>query len=292
MAKILILGDVHGKWADLNSVMKNVDFNLNIKYNFVIQVGDFGFFPSIFANLDTFNSKLIKNQSTIGCTYEYSALKFHKKVLVCDGNHDSGEFIKKSNHQEWKDKYNIHYQPRGSWIDIDRYKIGFLGGGLHADRKQEGSIDKETTNYILNKQVKKAIEEWNSVGGMDTIITHSCPSGLGIGMEGHPALYMSVQRYIVEDGYGEVNHLDCGDAPLTMLYNGLIKKPSMWYYGHFHRVANKKIGDIEFICVGSTDSSDHKKYVNPFILDTKTNSYEFHNKKAMNFDGEHSTWVL
>jgi predicted phosphodiesterase len=291
MARILILGDSHGKWHDLNSVMKNVDFNLNIKYDFVIQVGDFGFFPQVFENLNIFNRKSIKNKNTIGSTSEYSPLKFHKKVLAIDGNHENHEWLKKQNYDEWKEKYNIHYQPRGSWIDLDGYKIGFMGGALHADRAQEGSIDKETTNYILNKQVKKTITEWNSVGGMDTVITHSCPTGLGIGMEGHPALYMAVQKYIVDAGYGAGNHLDCGDEPLTMLYNGLIKKPTFQFYGHFHRVSNKKIGETEFICVGSTDSSDHKKYVNPFILDTKTNSYEFHNKMALNFDGEHSTWV-
>ena len=110
-------------------------------------------------------------------------------------------------------------------------------------------------------------------------------------MEGHPALYMSVQRYIVEAGFGDSDFYDCGEDALRMLYNGLEKKPTFNFYGHFHQSKQTKIDNTDFICVGSTDSTDHKKYVNPIILDTKTNTIEYHDKKAMNFDGEHCTWV-
>ena len=292
MAKILILGDLHAKWHDLNSVMKNVDFNLKIPFDFVIQVGDFGFFPSKMMEMDKFFEIKNKRPTSVGCEVITKPLKFHKKVYAIDGNHENHEFIKKSNHEEWKEKYNIYYQPRGSWMDIDGYKIGFIGGALHADRKQEGSTSKETTNYILNKQVEMAIKEWNNIGGVDAVISHSCPTSMKIGMEGHPALYMAVQQYIVEAGFGQADYYDCGEHALTKLYKGLNKKPSFNFFGHFHKYKNIKIDNTEFICVGCTDSTDHKKYVNPLILDTKNNSIEFHNKMAMNFDGEHSTWVL
>lgn len=291
MSKILILGDLHSKYHDLDSVMHSVDA-LNIPYDFVIQVGDFGFYSSYFENLDKFHSKLVKNKSKIGCTYKYSPIKFHKPVYAIDGNHENHEFIKKSDHKKWEEKYNIIYKPRGSWIDINGYKIGFLGGALNADRAQEGSTAKETTNYILNKQVERTLKEWNSVGGMNTIITHSCPTNLGIGMEGHPALFMSVQKYIVDSGYGSSNFYDCGEHALTALYKGLEKKPDWWFFGHMHTTKNIKIENTEFFCVGSTDSSDGKKYVNPLILNTETNAYEWHEKKALNFDGLHSTRVL
>jgi predicted phosphodiesterase len=287
MARFLICGDLHAKWQDLNSVMKNVDFNLKIRYDSVIQVGDFGFFPKKFVDLDEFK---IVSRSNSG--FKYKHLKFHKPVYAIDGNHEDHAWLKTANHADWKEKYNIHYQPRGSWMNIDGYKIGFLGGALHADRKQEGSIDKGTTNYILNKEVKNAIEEWNDVGGMDTIITHSCPSNMKIGMEGHPALFMAVQKYIVDSGFGENNFYDCGELPLKKLYDGLIKKPTFNFYGHFHQSKQTKIDNTDFMCVGSTDSTDHKKYVNPLILDTETGKLEFHDKMAMNFDGEHSTWVI
>jgi len=292
MAKILILGDLHAKWHDLNSVMKNVDFNLKIPFDFVIQVGDFGFFPSEMLKLDKFTEIRTKRPTSLGCEVDYKPLKFHKKVYAIDGNHEDHKFIKKSNHEEWKEKYNIYYQPRGSWMDIDGYKIGFMGGALHCDRRQEGSIDSETTNYILNTQINKVIDDWNDVGGMDVIITHSCPIGLNIGMEGHPALYMAAQKYIVDAGYGENIVDDCGDRPLTTLYNRLNKKPDHWFFGHFHRTKQIIIDNTDFMCVGSTDSSDHKKYINPLILNTKTNNVDYHDKKAMNFDGEHCTWVV
>jgi predicted phosphodiesterase len=288
--KLLICGDLHGKFHDLNSVMKNVDFNLKIKYDAVIQVGDFGLYPQCFEQLDQFNRKLKTTQT--GYSYDYTPLKFHKPVYVIDGNHENHEWLKDSNHSVWKEKYNIIYQSRSSWMDIDGYKIGFLGGALNADRKQEGSINKETTNYILNKQVKRALKEWNEVGGMDTIITHSCPTGIGIGMVGHPALFMTVQKYIVEAGHGSNDFNDCGEHALTALYNGLNKKPVWWFYGHFHDSCAKKINDTTFICVGSTDSSDGHKYVYPKILDTETKEFYIINKMALNFDGEHSTRII
>jgi predicted phosphodiesterase len=292
MSRILILGDLHAKWHDLYCVMQNTDFNLNIKYDSVIQVGDFGFYSSTFERLDIFHCKYVKSPTQPGSVAQYSAVKFHKPVYCIDGNHEDHKWLKTANHEEWKSKYNIHYQPRGSWIESNGLKIGFLGGALNADRRQEGSIDGETTNYILNKQVKRVLAEWNAIGGMDIVVTHSCPTGIGIGMEGHPALYTAVQKYIVDAGHGENNFHDCGDAPLTMLYKGLEKKPALWFFGHFHAYKNIKIENTEFMCVGSTDSSDGRKYINPLILDTKHNKIDFIDKKALNFDGQHSTRIL
>lgn len=286
--RMLILGDLHAKWHDLHSVMKNVDFNLNIKYDAVIQVGDFGFYPSCFEKLDT---HVLHSSKSFDDPARYSPIKFHKPVICIDGNHENHKWLKNADHASWKEKYNIQYQPRGSWLDINGYKIGFLGGALNADRAQEGSIDSETTNYILNKQVKRTIEEWNKVGGMDTVVTHSCPTKIGIKMEGAAALFMAVQKYIVDAGHGENDFYDCGEHPLTLLYHGLVKKPKYWFFGHFHQHKNIKIGETEFMCVGSTDSSDLKKYVNPLVLDTKHDKIDYTDRKAMNFDGEHCTWV-
>lgn len=284
--RLLICGDLHASWLDLNSVMKNVDFNLNIKYDAVIQVGDFGFYASEFEKLDKSDLKMVNGK------YEQVPLKFHKKVIAIVGNHEDHVWLSKVDKEAWKDKYNIFFQERGSWIDIDGYKIGFLGGALNADRVNGGSIDKETTNYILDKQVKRAIKAWNDVSGMDTIITHSCPTGMGVGMQGHPALIPLVQQYIVDAGFGENDFNDCGEHPLTDLYKGLNNKPQFWFLGHFHVLHQKKIDNTEFICVGSTDSSDGRHFTYPIILDTKTGKYEFHNKKALNFTGEHSTRLL
>lgn len=286
MARYLIIGDIHGHFHDLNSVMKNVDFNLKIRYDAVIQVGDFGFYPQCFEQLDKWLKPNKDNR------LEYARHKFHKPVYAICGNHEQHKWLRESNKEEWKEKYNIFYQPRGSYLDIDGYKIGFLGGALNADRPQEGSIDKRTTNYILNNEASEAVDLWNSVGGMDTIITHSCPNNIGVGMVGHPALIQSVQQYCTDAGHDPGDFTDCGEAPLRSLYHKLDKKPSLWFYGHFHTVKSSRVGQTEFICVGSGDSSDGCKYTKPFILDTKKRTYEHHNKMAMNFDGEHSTRLL
>lgn len=292
MSKILILGDLHGRFHDLKSVMKNVDFNLNIKYNFVVQIGDFGFYKNMFEVLNTLETSHVYNKTTKTRDLIHGPMKFHKPVHAIDGNHEQHDWLKlKCNLEEIKEKHNIIYQPRGSYLDIDGCKIGFIGGALNVDRAQEGSTAKGTTNYILNKEVEQAANTWNSIGGVDVVFSHSCPANIGIGIEGSDFFNRTIVEYIINAGHPTCNQKDCGELALTKLYTKLEKKPKHWFFGHFHDSLSKVVSDTEFICVGTTDSSDGKKYVNPFIYDTKTKSYEYHNKKAMNFDGEHSTWI-
>lgn len=292
MSKILILGDLHCQYNDLNSVMKNVDFNLNIKYNFAIQVGDFGFLPKCFDIFKQMSSKKIYDKKTKSYTFEHSPLKFHKPVYVIDGNHEDHEWLKEHYQTDnWKDVHNIIYQPRGSYIEVDGCKIGFIGGALNVDQKQTGSTAKGTTNFILNKEIELAANTWNSIGGVDIVISHSCPANMGIGLQGSPIFNETIVKYIIDAGHPSCDPNDCGELALKSLYSKLNVKPKHWFFGHFHKTMSKVVGETEFICVGTTDSSDHKKFVNPFIYDTVAKTYEFHNKRAMNFDGEHSTWI-
>jgi predicted phosphodiesterase len=279
MSKILLLGDVHGKWHNIDTILKQLDFGLNIKFDSAIQVGDFGFYPIVFDNFT--NMKYDHNKT----------LKFHKKVYCIDGNHEDHKWLKNTDKEIWKETHNIYYQPRGSFIEIDGCKIGFIGGALNADRSQEGSTKDQTTNYILRKEVDYTVKAWNDAGGMDIVISHSCPAGLKIGMEGHPALFNTVQKYIVEAGHGDNDFFDCGEHALTNLYKRLNKKPLHWIYGHFHTVKQKLIDNTNFWCIGCADSSDGHKYINPFILNTKTKDIEFINKMVLNFDGLHSTRI-
>lgn len=276
MSRYIICGDVHGCWYDLEVVLQQAI--KKYKIDACIQVGDFGFYVLVFD----------KNKKT----------KFPVPVFAIDGNHEQHwwlkEQIKKGEAATWKEKHNLEYIPRGTVWEVDGCKLGFLGGAMNVDRKQEGSTKKRDTNYILNVEVKEALKTFNDFGQLDFLITHSCPHSIGVGMVGHPMFAQMIEQYI-ETPFnvttGKIN--DCGEQSLTNLWNGLEKKPKEWIFGHFHAYHQKQVGDTVFTCVGCVDSAGGHNFTRPFVLDTVKKTLEaFPSDTLLNSKGWHSTRIL
>lgn len=255
--RYLVVGDCHGNLGNLYNIIESA--NKKYKIDACIQVGDFGFYPLV---MD-----------------KYKFLKFPIPVYAIDGNHENHEWLMKcinsKSHIEWIDKNNINFISRGSVWDIEGCKIGFMGGAMNVHRSQEGSTSKGTTNYPTNNQIKEAIEKFNSVGGVNIMITHSCPHSIGVGMVGDPFFLKSIEKNITRPfmvSTGNIN--DCGEETLLNLWNGLVEKPKHWIFGHFHQTVQRKVLETYFTCVGSADVSDDKMYCLPFILDTEKKDLE------------------
>lgn len=252
MSKILILGDSHGNIYDIYVLQKQV-IALNIGIESCIQVGDFGFYSQVF---DKFNYKL------------------PLKTYAIDGNHEDHAWLKAQDHGAWDKNLNLKFVPRGTVLDISGSKIGFCGGALNVDRPQGGSTKNRTTNYILNSEVLESIETFNKAGRLDLMVTHSCPHSIGIGMTGHPMFFESIIKYCTEKGHDVGPNHDAGDAALREIWQALTVKPGVWAFGHWHQRLCKWVGCTDFYCVGSSDGSDGKNYVNPFVYDTTSNKME------------------
>ncbi len=273
MTKILLSGDLHGNFSELIQLqLEAIKANLGI--DLCIQCGDFGFYDRCFATLS----------------------KMNIKTITIDGNHESHEWLKEQDHKSWEEKHNLFYKPRGSVEEIDGSVIAFMGGALNVDRRQEGSVDKRTTNYILDVEVHEALEKFLKYPQIDLMVTHTCPHSIGVGMVGHPYFFESIEKFCHDKGHSTGRNEDCGDGPLTRLYRALksqdIKIPN-WFFGHFHQLHYKLVDDTHFYCVGSSDVSDGAHTKKPFIYDTQTKKIEWLNKtELMTFTGFHKTRVV
>src|SRR5258708_4285235 len=119
--KILILGDSHGRLDLIHSACLEAIDIYGIET--AIQVGDFGFFPKV---MNTFLHE--------------GPGRFSVPVHVIDGNHeDHGWLLKARTAGEvaaWS-AANLHVHGRGTVAEIGGAAVGFVGGALHADRRQE-----------------------------------------------------------------------------------------------------------------------------------------------------------
>lgn len=144
--KIIITGDVHAEFGELNTLINKKNPDL------VICCGDFGFWPKqIPMN--------IKNPNT--------------KILFCDGNHEDHWELKKLNNNEIKP--NVFYMPRGSTYTLpDGRNILFMGGADSIDKGQRTFGHNWFPEEIINQKDFYSLPDKK----IDIFITHTCPKEL------------------------------------------------------------------------------------------------------------------
>lgn len=269
--KIIILGDTHGRFDLVREACQTAEIAYGI--DAAIQVGDFGLFPKPLHRL---------------CSGECDP--FPVPVHVIDGNHEDHAWIhesKNNGHREAWAQANLHFHPRGTTMTIDGTTIGFVGGALHADRRQEWAgmwqpsasatssrrIPPAPTwaNWVTDGDVDRAVSTFTD-NPPNLIVSHSCPAGIGIGMTGALHLVNDADRFITRPGFSAGPFHDCGEGNLTRLWQRLPRKPAHWVFGHFHTVHDMTIGNTRFLCVGSTDDSDGSPGIYPVIYDTQSQS--------------------
>lgn len=256
MAKILILGDLHGHLTFLQDIVRNA--NTYYKIDYAIQVGDFGFYSNMFDSLKRFSP-------------------FAVPVYAIDGNHENHDWLfnQKKVWNLWEKNNNLIFCPRGKTIEIDNRLIAFIGGAMNVDRRQTGSINKKTTNYLLDTDATNIAETLNNMKQVDLMVTHSCPHSIGVGMWGNPIFDYGVFEFITNAlGASVGDRNDVGEEVLKKLWKLLDKKPVNWVFGHFHTHHYSKVEDTNFWCVGCADHSDNQPYCIPYIYDTTTNMVE------------------
>lgn len=237
--RILFVGDIHGNYEGL------LDYIIKVKSMFsieaVIQVGDFGF------SEDTF--KYIKQE------IKYFPVPFY----VIDGNHEDHEWLQKRLEEDvlsnWKKDFNIYYQKRGSIVRFGNTTIGFIGGALNFDQPQYYNKRTGASNYIQKAQIEEISQIFNDVNP-ELIISHSCPTSIGIGIESSSVFSRGIVNFIIAAGFEPGDNNDCGDINLTNLWKSLSTKPKAWVFGHFHRRHEKVIKDVHFSCVSSFNATE------------------------------------
>jgi predicted phosphodiesterase len=232
--RILIVGDVHGKHRELAGALREIQSLYGIRA--AIQVGDFGFYRTVMAQLRD------------------ERIRFPVPLHVIDGNHEDHAWLRRAlltgAARHWKDEANLIYQPRPSLARFENSVIGFLGGALHVDRPQQHNLLSRFPNYLLRQQRHQAVTLFNRERPR-LIITHSCPAGIGIGMHGAADLAQGVREHIVDAGFDPGPDKDCGEIELQKLWKDLEYRPDGWAFGHFHRPHAVTVEGTRFVSVGS-----------------------------------------
>ena len=244
--KFLIVGDVHG-YFDQFFIALNRSKRL-VKYDAIIQLGDFGIYPDISAvAMNKFRRQYCVNSD----------------IYFIDGNHENHNFL--FDNCEKLKECGFYYCNRGSVREFDGSRLGFFGGALNVDRPQE------TFNVPDDDEINKGIDNFINI---DVLFTHSCPGNCGIGMMGDPYFLSSIKKYIDKSGYKSSELLDSGDLWLKRLWDN-IKKPRVHAFGHFHTNRYKKLNGVDHYCY-DTISGRSKFLVT--VYDTKTksiNTYDY-----------------
>jgi len=150
MNKILITGDIHNEFGELNTLINKRRPDL------IICCGDFGYWPN-FKELQPLSK--IKLQGS--------------KILWCDGNHEDHWSLKSRTTNELAP--NIFYMPRGSTYKLDDGRtIMFMGGARSIDKQyRKFGYDWFPEETITQLDLCDLPEE-----KIDIFVTHTCPSGL------------------------------------------------------------------------------------------------------------------
>ena len=219
--KMLIFGDVHGFWDDLNKTTARA-LRRHPDTDMMIQVGDLGYaWPG---------SKPFKFSKSF---FEYGTPN-HIPFHWLDGNHE--------NHAKLLEDGGAYqpgmtYQPRGSVLELEGFRMLFMGGATSVDKDMriEGKSwwREEAITY---NQVQNTLETVE--GPIHAIFSHD-----------HPLAFpYSEKRYTTLCGHGDRVLLEV----LRQEYH-----PPFWFFGHHHDHQEGETHDTKWHCCPIIESHDY-----------------------------------
>lgn len=210
--KTLILGDIHGRWAQADAFYEFLTEKYGT-FDLAIQLGDFGFWPRV----DRF-SVWDRN--------------FDHPCLWLDGNHEDHETLARLQEESWgfgktQSPLNLEkwqnfldrweYQPRGTIRDGHL----FVGGARSIDAFQRiRGVDwflEENISYAQQRAIFEAVEDYGPEN-IHTVFSHDCPGAF------------DVKEACV---YSKVEVIDGNRKFLQALLEYV--KPEQWFFGHYHK---------------------------------------------------------
>lgn len=240
--RILMVGDVHGRHSELAACLAQAQADYRI--GAAIQVGDFGYRRSV---LDG-----------------EAGVRFPVPVHAIDGNHEDHAWLCRAlstgETRRWQSELNLVYQPRPSLARFGATQVGFLGGALHADRPQKHNWWSGLPNYIARRDRKQAAALFNRERP-ELIVTHSCPSRIGVGMRAPAEMRPGAAEHIIAAGFDCGPDDDCGEAELAHLWHDLTYRPRAWVFGHFHRRHEVVLEGTRFVSLDDDLSSPRRALV-------------------------------
>lgn len=221
MAKVAIIGDVHGDWIALNIVLKHAIIHNQV--DAVIQVGDFGYCWPGQEHWSPHNRRFRTR----------TVKKFPEDLPMywVDGNHENFTELTKDNGKQQK---GWTYIPRGTTINIP--EIGTLLGIGGAN-----SIDTEMRTPGYTWWPEEAPGYGDQLTAVKSIDAN--PDIVAVISHEHP------DRFPYYD-----NRLDCHidkiGEPTRVLLDNLFSeiKPDFWFFGHHHQYQAGEVDNCRWYC--------------------------------------------
>jgi Icc-related predicted phosphoesterase len=213
--KLLIVGDVHVNFESfVKHINKAIDKHGQFKY--IIQLGDFGYWPNLF----NFEKRYLDRHLVIKNYFDNS----ETPLLWVDGNHEDHSILQKvENFNESEHNMfgqNVFYKERGSWLELDKHVLFFIGGANSIDKHiRTENIDwfkEEEVSYGQSVKILKKAEKLKEVGKPIVVFSHTMP------YDGH---FDSIMR-IYKKG--------CSFQNKFMFEILKTLQPVKWYHGHYH----------------------------------------------------------
>jgi predicted phosphodiesterase len=220
--KTLIVGDIHGEWRHLNQLISKK------KPDYILQVGDFGWWPHFHnkAGLKPKNKRFnqfgIKNHNT--------------KIFWIPGNHENWDDLNCISQDEPTEiQDGITYCPFGTVLEINDQKILCCGGAESTDAKfRIEGIDWWRSEIITQKEMDNLPET-----NIDIVISHTIP------------------RSFFKKSKWDVLYNRHND-PSTFALDLILEKykPTKWFSGHFHHYHKQKIDDCYWTSLSMPGAGD------------------------------------
>lgn len=213
---IIVVGDVHGEWASLNTLINKKCPSM------VISCGDFGYWPRFAAHAEEKHD------------FRFNVRNNGTPVYFCDGNHEDHESLRKLETSSIPGMENVFYQKRGSTFTLpDGRTVLFMGGA--------GSIDKESRLRGIDWFPEELITMGDIYNlpdlKVDIVISHTCPAEL--------------LDTMLEEDPRKVD--DPSNAALSHVLEKY--SPSLWYFGHWHAYRSGFLGSTRWYALNMADET-------------------------------------
>jgi len=235
--KIMIVGDVHGRWAELNKLISRHLPEL------ILQCGDFGYWPGFDRTIERIeidNNDHVYNRKPR--YWKFQGIKNNKiPIHWCDGNHEDHFSLSKldgDRNTPVEVMPNVFYQRRGSTLKLPDNRIVLFMGG--AD-----STDKDVRTPYLDWFPEELITESDLHNlpetKVDIVISHTCPMEFKINLE-------HLRRYVPL-----IQMLNTDPSRKCLSYVLEKYRPSLWYFGHFHVAQSGFDGDCKWYAMNKAE---------------------------------------
>jgi hypothetical protein len=203
---IYFLGDIHGGFERLVAIASMVN-----PEDTVIQVGDFGFYPT----------------HIVGLQKTFLPDGFPCKFYAIDGNHEHFPILFPGIDPDKgivEFHYNMYYVPRGTVLEIEDHLIGFLGGADSVDKSWREPYGKWYSEETITEADLNRL--YQNVNGrqLDVLVAHAAPPMLINGF--FPPL--NFKWWGLPKGWVDVSSLKVMEAIDTL-------SPKKFVCGHMHK---------------------------------------------------------